>query len=206
MILRVGGEYAHFANPVISGATYPIITPPAARGILESIYWKPEMAYRIHKIFVEKPIKFLPNGLMTNGVKNKISLGKSAKSLKLAPYNFERTQLIVSLLHDVCYSIEFSVGLSDWGVQAGSDPAKHRAIIADRASKGKRFHQPFLGRKEFVADKFDLIDTPAPNAFVNGELGTMVYDYTYEDGVPSAHYFNCSVNSGVVDLDSVEVM
>ena len=58
--LEVWGDYALFSRPELSveRMSYDVITPSAARGILESIYWHPGMCWRIDKIYLLSPIRF----------------------------------------------------------------------------------------------------------------------------------------------------
>ena len=58
--VRVWGDYALFSRPEmkVERCSYDVITPSAARGILEAIYWHPGMKWCIDKIYVKKPVKF----------------------------------------------------------------------------------------------------------------------------------------------------
>src|SRR6056297_2633760 len=57
--LRVWGPYACFTRPEmkVERVSYPVITPSAARGVLEAIFWKPEITWRLREIWVLKPIR-----------------------------------------------------------------------------------------------------------------------------------------------------
>ncbi|MCV4783531.1 CRISPR-associated protein Cas5, partial [Escherichia coli] len=50
--IRVWGDFACFTRPEmkVERVSYPIMTPSAARGVLEAIFWKPEMYYIIDSI------------------------------------------------------------------------------------------------------------------------------------------------------------
>lgn len=50
--IKVWGDYACFTRPEfkVERVSYPVMTPSAARGILEAIYWKPQIRYRIQRI------------------------------------------------------------------------------------------------------------------------------------------------------------
>ena len=71
--VKVWGDYALFSRPEmkVERCTYDVITPSAARGILDAIYWHPGMIWRIDRIYVQKPIQF--TSVRRNEVKSKIS-------------------------------------------------------------------------------------------------------------------------------------
>lgn len=58
--LWVGGARACFTRPEMKAerVSYDVITPSAARGILEAIHWKPAIRWTIDRIHVLKPIRF----------------------------------------------------------------------------------------------------------------------------------------------------
>src|SRR5690606_7926793 len=70
--LRVWGATAMFARPEmkVERVSYDAITPSAARGIMESIYWKPEIRWEITRLRVLKAIRFI--SIRTNGVGSKV--------------------------------------------------------------------------------------------------------------------------------------
>ena len=70
--VRVWGDYALFSRPEmkVERCSYDVMTPSAARGILEAIYWHPGMRWMIDKIYVKKPLRF--TSVRRNEVKNKI--------------------------------------------------------------------------------------------------------------------------------------
>jgi CRISPR-associated protein Cas5d len=58
--VKVWGDYALFTRPEmkVERVSYDVITPSAARGIIESIYWRPTIRWVIDKIHVCSPIEF----------------------------------------------------------------------------------------------------------------------------------------------------
>ena len=50
--LKVWGDFACFTRPEmkVERVSYDVMTPSAARGILEAIYWKPQFQWRIRRI------------------------------------------------------------------------------------------------------------------------------------------------------------
>lgn len=60
MLIEVWGDYACFSRPEMKTerVTYDIMTPSAARGLVEAIYWHPGMKYHIDRIYLLNPIRF----------------------------------------------------------------------------------------------------------------------------------------------------
>jgi len=204
--LHISGEFACFTRPEmkVERVSSDVITPSAARGILEAIYWKPQIRWVIDRIHVLKPIRF------TNIRRNEV--GSKATSPTAAAMNGEtvpmigllidevndegklknRQQRAATLLRDVAYVIEASIEILDLRMDKGGEekPAnqiagKHLDIFHRRARTGQCFHQPCLGNREFPA-RFTLVeaDEPIPpNELppeqLNKELGWMLHDIAY---------------------------
>lgn len=198
--LHISGDFACFTRPEmkVERVSYDVITPSAARGILEAIYWKPQISWVIDRIHVLKPIRF------TNIRRNEVGAKASAPSAaamrgeKVAllgmcaddPKN--RQQRAATLLRDVSYLIEAHLDIRDRRFEkngperpANEVAGKHLDMFKRRASKGQCFHQPCLGTREFPA-RFTLIedDTPLPPCELppeqlNKELGWMLHDLAY---------------------------
>src|SRR5436309_15329084 len=71
--LKVWGEYACFTRPEmkVERVSYTVMTPSAARGILEAIFWKPEFSWRVREIWVLKEIRYF--SILRNEVQSKAS-------------------------------------------------------------------------------------------------------------------------------------
>ena len=71
--IEVSGDYACFSRPEmkVERVSYDVITPSAARGILEAVMWHPGMRYVIDRIHVCAPIRF--TNIRRNEVKDVIS-------------------------------------------------------------------------------------------------------------------------------------
>lgn len=197
--LHISGEYACFTRPEmkVERVSYDVITPSAARGILEAIYWKPQIRWVIDRIHVLKPIRF--TNIRRNEVGSKASAPTAAamKGESVAAVGIliedERQQRASTLLRDVSYVIEahFDVVppyILDKGgpeVSRGACENKHLDIFRRRARTGQCFHQPCLGNREFPA-RFSLIEpdepippTELPTEQLNKELGWMLHDIAY---------------------------
>ena len=94
--VNVWGDYALFTRPELKTErySYDIITPSAARGILEAIYWHPGMRWIIDKIYVKNPIQF--TSVRRNEVKSKI-----LASNVLQAYNGADKTLYISTKEDI---------------------------------------------------------------------------------------------------------
>ena len=110
--LKVWGDYACFTRPEmkVERVSYDVMTPSAARGILEAIYWKPAIRWVIDRITVVNPILF-------ESIRRNELLGElTQKSIEKAYYGdknieiYQSTEDIVQksalILKDVCYYIE----------------------------------------------------------------------------------------------------
>ncbi len=227
--LKVWGDYACFTRPEmkVERVSYDVMTPSAARAILEAIYWKPSIRWIVEKIRVIKPIKF--TNIRRNEVASKISLGNVKSAMKRAkspPVLFvenDRQQRAAAVLKDVEYIIEayFDVlsdeKLESKGINISNRTAddrsagKHIDNFRRRAKKGRCFKQPYLGTREFSAH-FELIedDEKIPNSEIKGErdLGIMLYDIDFERNM-DAMFFRAKMVDGVIEVphpDSEEVL
>lgn len=202
--LRVWGEYACFTRPEMKAErlSYDVMTPSAARGILEAIYWKPQMEWIIDRLHVLEPIRF--TSLRRNEVKDKIPTRNVRQAMmagagRLGFYVDEednRQQRSATLLRGVNYVIEAHFELLD-----GTDPpAKHYEMFRRRAEKGQCFHRPYLGCREFAA-QFEWLDGPPPKSPLTGvrDLGRMLLDIDYQDGM-TARFFDATMVDGVIDV------
>lgn len=152
MKIKVWGEYALFTRPECKAEplTYLCLTPTAAIGILDAIYWKPGVDYLIRKITALNPIK--TTTIKMNNLRNKISpdhiLGWQQNN-GVGGYfiSNDRTQRNYTILKDVAYIIEFEPIAVDTSVNLD----RFIEILSMRITKGQCFSQPFLGIREFVA-------------------------------------------------------
>ena len=184
--LRTFGDLACFTRPEmkVERVSYPVITPSAARGILEAILYKPQFRWRVRRIAVKKPIAFL--AFRRNEVKSRLSPRKPEPLL----VDEDRTQRNTLALRDVEYVIEADIELTshagrprhgwDDPEDRGDDSAiKYLSMFLRRAEKGQCFAQPCFGCREFPAS-FELADQSAMqvpgNAPEKRDLGLMLYD------------------------------
>ncbi|NLN82051.1 MAG: type I-C CRISPR-associated protein Cas5 [Clostridiales bacterium] len=211
--VKVWGDYALFSRPElkVERVSYDVITPSAARGILEAIYWKPAIRYVIDRIYVCKPIKF--TNVRRNEVKSKLLASNALAALngesRLSPiYTSQDIQQRASLLlRDVCYVIEAHFELTDKAGETDT-PEKHYNMLLRRLRKGEFFHQSCFGCREFPA-QFCLLEDGEEVEPINEtrDLGYMLYDIDYTDlRNIHPHFFRAVMKNGIIDLTDCEVV
>lgn len=205
--LHVWGPYACFTRPEmkVERVSYDVITPSAARGILEAIYWKPAIRWQIDRLHVLNPIRF--ENIRRNEVSSRIPMGKVKSAMKsgnLAGLHMNvdehRQQRAMLALRDVAYVIEAHFDMTD---KAGKDTtAKHYETFKRRAEKGQCFHRPSLGVREFAADFEWVEEVPRSNLAGTHDLGWMLYDIDFaNDSTPQ--FFRAEMVSGIIDVAGI---
>ena len=209
--LRVWGERACFTRPEMKAerVSYDVLTPSAARGILEAVHWKPAIAWVIDRIHVLKPIRFQSFRRNEVGAKASAALAKRAmNSGDLAGLGLsveaERQQRATTLLVDVDYLIEAHFELTDKAGPEDSE-AKHLSMFNRRAAAGQCFHRPCLGNREFPAE-FALLapGDPAPASALPPDqrtryLGWMLHDIDFAQDRTS-RFFRARLTDAVLDV------
>lgn len=209
----VRGKYALFSRPEmkVERVSYDCITPSAARGVLEAIFWHPGMQYKIDRIYILNPIKF--DNIRRNEVKAKISAANVLKVAKqgrgeLYLATTENIQQRASMvLRDVHYVIDAHFVMTE-KANVTDNTAKFHEMFQRRLKKGQCYHMPYLGCREFPAEvrpyDGDEIQTAYPNE--EKDLGFMLYDMDYsnpEDIRPM--FFRAVLKNGVLDVAKPEV-
>ena len=211
--VKVWGEYALFSRPEmkVERCSYDVITPSAARGILEAIYWHPGMKWVIDKIYVQKPVRF--TSIRRNEVKSKISSNNV-----LSVYNGADKPLYIStksdivqraslLLRDVSYVIEAHFEMTEKAVES-DNPGKFKDIIMRRLKRGECYHTPYFVCREFPAN-FCLCEDEKIETAYSGEkdLGFMLYDMDFSDlDNIQPMFFRALMKDGVINLRDCEVI
>lgn len=209
--LLVRGDYACWTRPEMKAerVSYDVMTPSGARGILEAIYWKPQIRWVVDKIRVFSPIRF--TNIRRNEVASKVPVGTVKRVMKgteqvLALYADEdRQQRASLLLKDVCYGIEAHFDILDDHEADGNlnaEPAgKHLDIFNRRLRKGQCFHRPYLGTREFAAEFLPVDGWPSCPDELSGQrdLGFMLHDIDFADNM-TPRFFRASMVDGVVDI------
>lgn len=212
--LHVWGARALFSRPEmkVERVSYDVITPSAARGILEAIHWKPQMVWRIQRLRVLNSIRF--ESLRRNEVGSKIPAGKIAAAMRTGSteglalhVDEDRQQRAATLLKNVAYIIEARIALTEKGrADSAESVQKHLEIARRRAAKGQYFHHPYLGTREFPCD-FALLEgePPPPHESLRGErdLGWMALDLDYAAGM-APHFFRARMIDGVIEVPPLD--
>ncbi|MGQ0712165.1 MAG: type I-C CRISPR-associated protein Cas5c [Gemmatimonadaceae bacterium] len=210
--LRCWGEFACFTRPEmkVERVTYDVLTPSAARGILEAVYWKPEIRWVIDRVQVLNPIR--RTSLRRNEVGKRIPAGGASAAMKagrgvLGLYvEEERQQRAALVLRDVDYVI-----CAHFEILSGDDnAAKHLDMFNRRARAGQCFTRPYLGCREFAAH-FALVGAgepdPASHPSLAGrlELGRMLHDIDFQNG-REALFFQAEMVDGMVTVPPLRPM
>jgi len=200
--LRVWGDYALFTRPEmkVERVSYDVITPSAARGILEAIYWKPAIRWVIDRIHVLKPISF--ENIRRNELANRASVDNKdmegkGKRLVCRFIEDDRQQRASLVLRDVEYVIEAHFELTD---SEDENEGKHIEIFKRRTQKGQCFHRPYFGCREFPVD-FEWCETIPPSSYADQDernLGFMLHDIDFSDKM-TPHFFRALMRKGVID-------
>ncbi len=200
--LKVWGNYACFTRPEmkVERVSYDVMTPSAARGILEAIYWKPAIRWVIDRIHVLNPIRF--GNIRRNELSSRLALGtvKVAMVDGCSPVEVliekDRQQRASLVLREVAYVIEAHFGFPG---EEDHNPPKHKEIFERRASKGQCFHHPYLGCREFPAH-FEPVEGIPPSSHKGlKDLGWMLLDIDFEKGM-EARFFRATMNNGMIDV------
>lgn len=214
--LEVSGPFACFTRPEmkVERVSYDVMTPSAARAVFEAVLWKPAIRWRVVRIEVLKPIRWI--NLRRNEVSAVVSTRNVQQAMKegngtLGLYiEDERQQRAGYFLRDVAYRIHADLSLVPG--RAGGEPLmKYTEMFARRASKGQCVNQPYLGCREFAAD-FRLAGDGAAAAMpaaapINEtrELGWMLHDLDFTNPAdPQPRFFNAKMVAGVIEVPPFE--
>ena len=216
--VEVWGDYACFTRPEMKTerVSYDVMTPSAARGLIEAIYWHPGLRYTIDRIHVCAPIRTM--NLRRNEVKSTIS-ARSARTVmergkgELYLATSEDIQQRASLLlRDVRYVIEAHFDIVKEKAAPGDNDGKFQDILKRRIQRGQFYHQPCFGCREVPA-QFKLCEAlpPCPEELAGErDLGYMLWDMDYSDPEDIRPlFFRAKLTDGVLRVptrDSGEVI
>lgn len=210
--VEVWGDYALFTRPElkVERVSYDVITPSAARGLIEAIYWHPGLRWHIDRIHVMNPIAF--TNIRRNEVKDKIPASNVRGAMTggdktLAIYTGESIQQRASMvLTDVRYVIDAHFTLTDRAAPTDSE-GKFIDIARRRLERGQCYHQPCFGCREFPAHFRAWPGGPVPTISESRPLGLMLYDMDYtnpRDIQPM--FFMAELKNGVLETAGKEVL
>lgn len=207
--LEVRGDYACFTRPEmkVERLSYDFITPSAARAIFEAILWKPAIVWRVSRIEVLNPIRWISlrrNEVgavaSTRNVESAMRAGHGQLGLNVED---ERQQRAGLFLRDVAYRLHAHFNLTD-KAQAEDTAAKFASMFQRRAEAGQCVNQPYLGCREFSADVRLVTDlaaaTPAQED-VDGDFGWMLHDLDFsKPAEPAPRFFRARLARGVLQV------
>lgn len=206
--LEVWGDYACFSRPEmkVERVTYDVITPSAARGMLDAVMWHPGLRWIVDRIQVCRPIRF--TNIRRNEVKDVIPFGVASKVMRTGkgelylatPDSIQ--QRAAMILKDVHYVIDAHFEMTDKAAP-GDNPGKFQEMMRRRVEKGQFYHQPCFGVREFPANfKLCTQRPPCPEELKGQrDLGWMLLDMDYSDPEDiRPKFFRAIMRDGVIDV------
>ena len=200
--VKVTGDYACFTRPdlKVERMTYPCMTPSAARGVLDSILWKPEFQWYVRRIIVLNPVRFM------SIKRNEINSKQGRNPIVVEEKRAQRNSV---LLRDVAYIIEasiFMINATDkrmYEKYVGMTE-KREGLFPRRVKKGQCWRRPYLGTREFSAEFMspDGNEQPLQETI---PIGSMLFDIFYDDtGKPQPLFFEAVIRDGVLNCEVPE--
>lgn len=212
--VEVWGDYACFTRPEMKTerVSYDVMTPSAARGLLESIYWHPGLRWVIECIHVCSPIRFtnirrneVKDVISARAVKSVMEKGKGIDELYLAATESIQ-QRAAMVLKDVHYVIDAHFDMTDKAAP-GDNPGKFQDIIKRRLERGQCYSMPYFGTREFAAHFARCTELPPCPEELLGErdLGWMLWDMDYTDPQDiKPKFFRAKLVDGAMDVPPPE--
>jgi CRISPR-associated protein Cas5d len=209
--LKVWGDFACFTRPEmkVERVSYDVITPSAARGILEAIHWKPAIRWVIDRITVLNEIRF--DTFRRNELSGRISAGTVKRAMDgkevLLRQTIEdnRQQRATLLLRDVAYIIEAHFEMTE---KAGEDDSqeKHYNMFLRRARQGQCFHRPYFGCREFPVS-FELLEDKVSQSYYQDleekDLGWTLLDIDFDNDM-TPMFFRAIMRHGVIEVPPLQ--
>ena len=206
--VRVRGELACFTRPEFKTErfSYEVITPSAARGVIEAILWKPAIQWHVRRIYLLAPPRFVQ--IKRNEVTKRASVSNALTALKRGePLDYfadeDRAQRNTLALRDVDYAIEAEFQMTS-RAGSGDNPKKFDEIFRRRLEKGQFHMQPYLGCREFPCIVEPYAGTPAPIPTATRDLGYMLHDLRFGPKGTEPVFFRARLDRGVIDVPQWE--
>ncbi len=206
--VRIRGEFACFTRPEFKTerVSYEVITPSAARGVLEAVLWKPAIQWHIRRILVLSPPRFIQ--LKRNEVTRKASVANALHAMRSGkPLEYfadeDRAQRNTLALRDVDYAVEAEFRMTERRGPA-DNPRKFDEMFRRRLEKGQFHMQPYLGCREFPAIVEPYNGDPLPVASESRNLGYMLRGITYGPERNEPVFFEARLDRGVIEIPEWE--
>jgi CRISPR-associated protein Cas5d len=200
--VKVQGDLACFTRPStkVERVSYEVITPSAARGVLEAIFWKPEFRWHIREIQVLQPIQYI--SFVRNEVKHRVA-PRTVQMWSQRGGGYaateDRTQRQTLALRDVAYILVADMVLRP---DVHVDAAKYRDQFRRRVQHGQCFARPYLGCREFAATFEEPHDDERP-LDITLHVGHMLFDIEYhpdKSGRGTPRFFDAHLQAGVLSV------
>jgi CRISPR-associated protein Cas5d len=205
--VEVWGEYALFSRPELKTerVSYDVMTPSAARGLLDAVLWHPGMKWIVDSIHVCAPIRF--TNIRRNEVKDTVSARKAQSVMEKGGELYLATpesiqQRAAMVLRDVHYVIDAHFEMTQ-RASPTDNPGKFQEMMRRRVEKGQFYHQPCFGVREFPAHFKPCTQLPPCPEELKGEkdLGWMLLDMDYSDPENiTPHFFRATLRDGVLEV------
>lgn len=207
--IEVWGDWALFTRPEmkVERVSYDVMTPSAARGLIEAIYWHPGLKWSVDRIYVRAPIRF--SNLRRNEVKSTVSARSARTAMERGSGELylctaeDIQQRAALLLRDVRYVIEAHFDLVPEKMAPGDNAGKFQDIVKRRIQRGQFYHQPCFGCREFPAWFQPCEEIPPCPEELRGErdLGWMLWDMDYSDPEDIRPlFFRAVLRDGVLEV------
>jgi len=202
--IRIRGESACFTRPEFKTerVSYDVLTPSAARGVLEAILWKPAIRWEIRKIFLLAPVRYIQ--LKRNEVMSRASVANAQRASRSGtPLVYfadeDRAQRNTVALRDVDYAVEATFHMT--AKQGPEDnPKKFDEMFRRRLERGQFYMQPYLGCREFPAIVEPYTGTPPPIETETRDLGYMLHDLRFGPTTNEPVFFRARAERGVIEV------
>ena len=205
--VEVWGAYALFSRPELKTerVSYDVMTPSAARGLLDAIMWHPGLKWVVDSIHVCAPIRFTNS--RRNEVKDTVSARKAQSVMEKGGELYLATpesiqQRAAMVLRDVHYVIDAHFEMTQ-RASPTDNPGKFQEMMRRRVEKGQFYHQPCFGVREFPAHFKPCTQLPPCPEELKGEkdLGWMLLDMDYSDPENiTPHFFRATLRDGVLEV------
>lgn len=210
--VEVWGDFACFSRPEmkVERVSYDVITPSAARGLLEAIYWHPGMKWKIDNIYVLSSINMtnirrneVKSKILANNVRGVMTGGRNDLFLSTSNDIQQRSSLVLQNVH---YVLEAHFELTE-RANDSDNAGKFQDIIKRRLQRGQCFHQPYFGCREFPAKFREWKGDTIPCIEETRDLGYMLWDMDYSDLTDiKPMFFRAKLENGVLHLKDCEVL
>lgn len=204
--VKIQGDYACFTRPdlKVERMTYPCMTPSAARGILDSILWKPEFQWYVRRIQVLKPIRF------ASIKRNEINTKQGRSPIIIEEKRAQRNSIV---LRNVAYIIEASIYQKKYDEKnrpekyigrKGIDADKN-GIFIRRVKNGQCWRRPYLGTREFSAEFLEPEGNEQPIQ-ETVPIGSMLFDIFYNAAGKAEPLFfhDVAIRNGLLNCEVPE--